>query len=107
MRGSTVNREKFRKWLEEGNFYSSAKQVSDCVSRVGRVDQMLLRKRGKDLDEQYEIDGCKEVYAAISRMGHAPELNNFLPWELPTGRQLTIIHSAFGKFLQFKKETSK
>lgn len=98
----------FSRWLKREGIYSTAKQVSDCLSRVRRVDRAFAAY-GTSIDEEFERDGCLELLEAIYHEGHTkihdekyPDLD--LPFEQPN-RAIGTVTNATKKYIVFRATT--
>lgn len=99
-----MKREAFKAWLIEQKIYSSQKQVTDCVSRVGRAENALMEKMGScaDFDKQFTLDGGKNIKLLVSRRGTTPGMKELGHVNLPIGsNQMDSIAAAVKKYFSF------
>lgn len=104
-----MNKEGFRAWLLDENIYSSQKQVSDCLSRVRRAENALVRRLGTDadFDIQFSIDGGSNVRLLLSRRGMTQEMQSLNIEGLPVGtNQMDSIAAAVKKYFLFCEQKS-
>lgn len=104
-----MNKVEFTEWLQETKKYSSQKLISDCVSRVTRVEKAFAQSNPKfiSLDAEYKKNKCRYVLDAISHFGKGESMKRFLPTTLPVGtRHFCVIGCAVKTYIKFLEERS-
>lgn len=110
-----MKKEEFREWLIYESIYSSPKQISDCLSRVKRVEKAFL-EFGIVLDEEFDKDACWTILQALAREGRNEEAAAFVGINLPirygeTGkivradRKMGMLLNATKKYILFRAVT--
>lgn len=91
----------FKAWLSDNRVYSTSKQVTDCVSRVKRVEKALAEVLSSDFsfEEEYEKDKGQFVKTLLSKRGLNQLMAEINTPALPIGtNQMDTIVTAVKKY---------
>lgn len=105
-----MDKAKFKTWLLQTKKYSSQKLITDCISRVNRVEKAFSRSNPKfiSFDEEFKKNQCRYVLDAISHFGKGESMKMFLPSNLPVGkRHFCVIGSAVKTYIKFLESSNK
>lgn len=94
----------FKAWLSDNKIYSTSKQVTDCVSRVKRVEKALSEVLSPDFsfENEYNKDKGQYVKNLLSKRGLNQLMAEISTPALPVGtNQMDTIVTAVKKYFIF------
>ena len=100
----TEEKKLFVDWLNANYDFSSKKLVTDCASRVWKLEAAFKASFGNSFsfEDEYEKDKGASVMALFARAGHNDEAAKLKEGTLPIGsKQMYPLKSALKKYFEY------